>query len=84
MEPSASAEVLGKCCREKYWKELADEEKIERLHQVVRILKSTVDRLNEDNDLFRQHQHDCDDNLMIPFDARYRMPGGHGYDNEYF
>ncbi len=74
MENNSAGEVLGKCSREKDWDELNVNERVERIRKIVKDMKHAINRLNEEVDLLKQHSHDCEDKLVIPFDARNRTP----------
>ena len=59
---------MDKLVREKEWGELADEEKIERLHQQVRALLFSCEFLERQARKMRNHQHSQDGQLLVPID----------------
>ena len=53
--------------REKYWAELSDSEKIERMRYVVKSIKKRTERLSTDTHKLKCHLH-LDGNLVVPFE----------------
>ncbi len=62
-----SKAIGGECARrDKYWSELDDAGKIERMHGVVLSLRSQLDQSQQELHSLRQHQHAADGALMVP------------------
>lgn len=59
----------AKCMREKYWEECNEAEKFERMRDVVKQQANTIERLLNDVNLLRMHQHAQDGRLLVPPDA---------------
>lgn len=55
--------------REKYWVELTDSEKIERMRNHVKSLEKTVRYLRGQMEKMRHHRHDGTE-ILVPFDSR--------------
>jgi hypothetical protein len=70
---SVTSELIGGCCREKYWKELSDTEKIERLRTVLKRKESSIEALDKIVGnlirLFEEHIH-LDGKRVMPINSR--------------
>jgi hypothetical protein len=75
---SVTSGLIGGCCREKYWKELSDTEKIERLRTILKRKESSISALESMfyklTRLFEEHIHH-DGKLVMPIRAR-NLSGG--------
>lgn len=83
--------VLSGACREKYWKELNDAEKIERIHMVVKELINQLNRTakvaGDAHRIAEDHKHGPHGEPMMPIGAFNRTGGEESMrrrDNEYF
>ena len=56
--------------RQKYWKELTPDEKIERMHEVVQRLQSQNRTLSQTVDRLREHKH-IDGEIVTPMKRHY-------------
>ncbi len=60
-------------CREKFWNELSDAEKIGRLHEVVkqmqRTLEATAKRAADAHCIATEHEHGGNGKVLMPPDA---------------
>ena len=87
---AAGPGILGGSCREKYWSELTDAEKIERLHQVVKQLMGDVKRTSRVADAARRtseaHQHATSGEVLVPArsDAGNEACSRPNYNEQYF
>ena len=64
------SQILGnKICRERYWDELNDSEKIERMRDEVKRLQNQVKRLSQLTDRLLQHNHSQSGALFVPIEA---------------
>jgi hypothetical protein len=69
--------MAGACAqREKYWHELSDAEKIDRMHGVVKGLLHTIDGQRRELGMLRRHQHSGSGELMIPANHAENSYGG--------
>ncbi len=59
-----------KIARERYWSESDDQEKIKRLHSVVKRLQSEVAMLNKFMVYLNSHSHAPDGSVLIPLFMR--------------
>jgi len=59
--------------REKYWHELTDPEKIERMHAVVKAMMHANEQLRAELSSMRDHQHGPGGDVLVP--ARMHPPG---------
>jgi hypothetical protein len=78
-EQSAESRTLMPC-REKYWAELADAEKIERLRQIIKQLeyrlRDTAKTANDAHRIAEDHQHGSRGKVLMPINAFNREVGG--------
>ena len=65
MDSEQAVKIL--CEREKYWVELTDSEKIERMRGEVKNWQRKCDRLERALSGFIQHQHGPDGKVLVPF-----------------
>lgn len=59
----------AKCMREKDWEECSEAEKFERMRGVAKQQANTIERLLNDVNLLRMHQHAQDGRLLVSPDA---------------
>jgi len=64
--------------REKYWEELNDKEKTERMHLVVKQLMRQVEELIDTNRKLMNHIHTPDGKMAVPFGNYGGNPLGSG------
>jgi hypothetical protein len=70
----------GSVMREKYWSELDDQEKIERLRSEVKTLKSQLETLHDLKDMFDVHSHrQPDGQAQVPAHRSYRSRAMGGF-----
>jgi hypothetical protein len=66
--PPYPGELNPQIKREKYWQELTDTEKIERMREIVKrqesLLGSLLDRISRVKDILSTHSHDRDGRIM--------------------
>ena len=62
-------------CREKYWSEINDEEKVERLRKEVKLLRRQAQEFKTTLLKLREHGHDMTGKPTIPLISQ----GGHGF-----
>ncbi len=71
--PAAGSGLLSGPCREKYWEELDDAGKIQRLRQVVKDLQSQLARTtktaNDAECVSQDHEHGKDGKVLMPVGA---------------
>lgn len=94
MNDKPPSEVLSPprlgAAREKYWKELTDAEKIERLHMVVKQLMNRADAAqivaDDAHRIAEDHQHAASGVVMVPANLSNRRvsESPRRTDNEYF
>ena len=65
----------GLACREKYWYELDQDQKIERLRKEVEVVQSLINRIIKLEVLSKRHTHDKDGNVIVKVDF-YRSGEG--------
>lgn len=78
MATPVDVEKKGEPMREKYWGELDDQGKIERLRREVRHLKSQNRELMESMEKVLTHTHDCSGQPVTPFQP-HSFHGFRGY-----
>jgi len=62
---------LNKCCRQKYWSEVEDSERIVRLRSQVKRLIQRVDMLEKILQILSCHQHAPDGKMFVPIEKGY-------------
>lgn len=67
--------TIGQCAREKYWRELSIEEKIERTNSIVRDLRNQLEvlqrRFNQLDQIVKSHQHNQFGQILV---SPYNVP----------
>ncbi len=56
--------------RQKYWKELSNSEKIERVRCILKILQLSADKIDKDMRTLRKHSHH-NDKMVIPLEREF-------------
>ena len=73
--------------REKYWSELNQDEKIERMRRIVKNQGREVEELKEKVRKLRKHSHMNNGEIVVKFDAdepKFYPGKAHHPDEEYF
>lgn len=79
---AVAAQAQGDCNmarRDKYWAELTDAEKIERMHTQVKMLMRQVESMGGIVANLRDHRHGSDGGLLVPMSNRNSMSESAGY-----
>lgn len=66
---SGGNDQLNQCRREKYWRELTDAEKIERMREMVHNLKISLKLANRELAHLRRHQHGANGEMLVEYDS---------------
>lgn len=75
-DEQVGSELGAKCSREKFWCELDNEGKLERIRQIIRTLQIRVSENGNSNRLFHEHKHLPDGKAAVSINEKMQGLSG--------